>query len=70
MEKKTGFVLLMALLATNLAQPFFKGYNISTVYKDRNQNYWFATINNGFSLVPNLHVQFLKVKYYHFTFCV
>ena len=48
--------------STNLAQPFFKGYNISTVYKDRNQNYWFATINNGIFLVPNLHVQFFESK--------
>lgn len=48
--------------STNLSQPFFKGYNISTVYKDRNQNYWFATINNGIFLVPNLHVQFFESK--------
>ncbi len=62
MEKENWLCTTDGAFSTNLAQPFFKGYNVSTVYKDRNQNYWFATINNGIFLVPNLHVQFFESK--------
>lgn len=33
---------------------FFPEYNITTVFKDSQQNYWFATQNKGLLLVPNL----------------
>lgn len=33
---------------------FFPEYNVTTVFKDSQQNYWFATQNRGLLLVPNL----------------
>jgi hypothetical protein len=44
------------------SEVFLKGYNISNVYKDKEGNSWFSTINNGIFLVPNLDVRFLKIK--------
>jgi hypothetical protein len=38
----------------NNAQPFFKNKNIADVIKDRNGNYWFATVNEGVFFVPNI----------------
>ncbi|MBI3520351.1 MAG: histidine kinase [Bacteroidetes bacterium] len=34
--------------------PYFKDYNISYVYKDRENNFWFSTLNNGLLFVPDL----------------
>lgn len=39
---------------------FFKDYNISSVYRDRENNYWFSTLNNGLLFVSNL-----KTRQYH-----
>lgn len=44
------------------SEVFLKGYNISNVYKDRDGNSWFSTINNGIFLVPNLDVRFFENK--------
>lgn len=44
------------------SEVFLKGYNISNVYKDRDGNSWFSTINNGIFLVPNFDVRFFENK--------
>ena len=38
---------------------YFRDFNISYVYKDRNENYWFSTISEGLLLVPNIDNNFI-----------
>lgn len=40
---------------------FFKGYNISNVFKDRENNYWFTTLNDGIYLVPNINFEYIEL---------
>lgn len=44
----------------NDEKPYFKGSNISNVFKDKNGGFWFTSINNGIFLVPNLEIQFFE----------
>jgi uncharacterized membrane-anchored protein YhcB (DUF1043 family) len=41
-------------VAENKGNPYFKSYNISYVYRDRENNFWFSTLNNGLLFVKNL----------------
>ncbi len=41
-------------LASGLYQTLFKEKNISCIKKDRQQNYWFSTTNEGVFMAPNL----------------
>ncbi len=36
-------------------KPYFEQFNISTVYKDNNQNYWVGTLNKGVLLVQDFN---------------
>jgi ligand-binding sensor domain-containing protein len=35
---------------------FFKGTFITDVIKDRDDNFWFTTLQNGIQIIPNLHI--------------
>lgn len=39
---------------------YFKGFNISNVFRSKDGGFWFTTINNGIFLVPNLEIQFFE----------
>ena len=39
---------------------YFKGFNISNVFRGKDGGFWFTTINNGIFLVPNLDVRFFE----------
>ena len=39
---------------------YFKGFNISSVYRTKDGGFWFTTINNGIFLAPNLEIQFFE----------
>ena len=41
----------------NKGQAYFKDYDISYVFKDRENNYWFSTLNNGLLFVKNLNTR-------------
>ncbi len=43
-----------------LKSTFFETDFITKVLKDKNQNYWFTTLNNGVYIVPDIHI--LKEK--------
>jgi hypothetical protein len=43
----------------NGGNAYFEGYSFSTIIKDRQQNYWFATTNDGILLVPDLNREIL-----------
>lgn len=43
----------------NTKNTFFKDFNISYVFKDKHQNYWFSTINEGLLLVPSITNNFI-----------
>ncbi len=36
---------------------FYKEYSITKVIKDRENNYWFSTLNNGIFIVPNINAR-------------
>ncbi|SNR15170.1 sensor histidine kinase [Tenacibaculum jejuense] len=40
---------------------FFKGEKISKIIKDKNNNYWFTTLNNGIYIIPNIHLKEFKI---------
>ena len=46
-------------LQLNNGEPYFKNYNISFVFKDRENNFWISTINNGLLFVKNIETQLL-----------
>jgi len=48
-------------LFTNAGEPLFKEFNVSSVFLDRNGNYWFATLSDGVILVNNLQTRFHKL---------
>lgn len=41
---------------------FFQNTGISKIIKDRENNYWFCTLNNGLFLVPNIDVQLYSLN--------
>lgn len=41
---------------------FFKGTSISKVIKDREDNYWFCTLNKGIIIVPEIDTRLYKSK--------
>ncbi|WP_396188702.1 histidine kinase [Flavobacterium sp.] len=43
----------------NTKNTYFKNFNISYVFKDRHQNYWFSTISEGLLLVPSISNNFI-----------
>jgi ligand-binding sensor domain-containing protein len=43
-------------------QPFFSNFNISSVFKDKNSNFWFTTLNNGVLLVSRLQNILLEIQ--------
>ncbi len=47
--------------AINNNKAFFKRKNISEVYKDREGNYWFGTLNEGILFVPNLNTRLTEI---------
>jgi hypothetical protein len=47
---KTGIVL-------NGGKPLFSDFNVSYVFKDRSENYWFTTLSDGLIFVPNLEIK-------------
>lgn len=44
----------------NTLNTYLKNFNISFVFKDQEENYWFSTINDGLLLVPNLYNNFVS----------
>jgi sensor histidine kinase YesM/ligand-binding sensor domain-containing protein len=36
---------------------YFEGKEISSVLKDRNNNYWFTTLRNGVYIIPNIYIE-------------
>ncbi|MEN9337097.1 MAG: hypothetical protein RLZZ500_2084 [Bacteroidota bacterium] len=40
--------------------PYFKNQNIATLFKDREQKYWVATLTNGLLYIPNFATLLLK----------
>ncbi|MDX1773526.1 MAG: histidine kinase [Oceanihabitans sediminis] len=42
---------------------FFKSESITDVVEDFNQNYWFATLNNGVLVSPNLNIRQVNLDY-------
>lgn len=44
----------------NTQNTYFKDFNISYVFKDKQDNYWFSTISEGILLVPNLENNFIS----------
>lgn len=49
---------------TNKVQSYFKDKNISCVIKDRQNNYWFSTTNEGLYLVPDISNSMFKLNGY------
>ena len=43
-------------------QCFFKGSSVTRVLKDRENNYWFSTLNKGVLLVPNINTLLFSYK--------
>ncbi len=43
----------------NILQTYFDEFNISFVYRDRENHYWFSTISNGILLVTDLNNNFI-----------
>lgn len=41
---------------------YFSSFNISSVFKDRRNNYWFATVNKGVLLVPDFTNRLVQMK--------
>lgn len=41
---------------------YFKSFNISYVFKDREGNYWFSTISDGLLLVPDISTHFIPFE--------
>lgn len=41
---------------------YFNHYNISSVFKDSSNNYWFATVNKGVLLVPDFTNRLVEMK--------
>lgn len=44
---------------------YYPSKNINCIFKDREDNYWMGTANEGLLLVPDLSVQFLSSSYEH-----
>ncbi|MFK7049463.1 Sensor histidine kinase YehU [Flavobacterium columnare] len=44
----------------NTRNTYLKDFNISYVFKDKEENYWFSTLDKGLLLVPNLHNNFVS----------
>ncbi|WP_442267010.1 histidine kinase [Tenacibaculum sp. ZS6-P6] len=40
-----------------IKQHFLKGQEVSKIIKDRNDNYWYTTLNNGIFIVPNIFLR-------------
>lgn len=45
-----------------LISHYFSHLSVSGVFKDRQKNYWFTTVNQGIYIVPQLHNKFLFGK--------
>ena len=45
--------------ALNNGRPFFPQLSISTVLKDRDNNFWFGTINDGIIVVPDMNTRLI-----------
>ncbi len=45
----------------NNGKAYFEGSSLSTIIKDRQQNYWFSTTNEGIMLVPDLNSETIKL---------
>ncbi|WP_461790291.1 sensor histidine kinase [Pedobacter sp.] len=41
---------------------YFSSFNISSVFKDRKNNYWFASVNKGVLLVPDFTNKLIEMK--------
>lgn len=46
----------------NTNNTYLKDFNISYVYKDNHQNYWFSTISEGLLLVPSITNNFIPFE--------
>ncbi|WP_417940641.1 histidine kinase [Flavobacterium sp. RS13.1] len=46
----------------NTKNTYFKDFNISYVFKDIHQNYWFSTISEGLLLVPSIKNNFIPFE--------
>ena len=46
----------------NTQNTYLKDFNISYVFKDRHENYWFSTISEGLLLVPSITNNFIPFE--------
>ena len=49
-------------LKTNKTKTYFTNQNVSFVYKDKQQNYWVATANNGVLFVPDFANNYIYLQ--------
>ncbi|OUS02838.1 hypothetical protein A9Q86_01960 [Flavobacteriales bacterium 33_180_T64] len=60
-------VFVYELLADNfrLKKRFLKDKNITKILKDKDDNYWFTTLNNGIYVMPNINIEACVISEKH-----
>ncbi|WP_225035035.1 histidine kinase [Winogradskyella sp. SM1960] len=45
-----------------LEKQFLEPYHITKIIKDKDDNFWFTTLNNGVFVIPNIHIERLNIS--------
>lgn len=45
-----------------LEKRFLESYHITKIIKDKDDNFWFTTLNNGVFVIPNIHIERLNIS--------
>ncbi|WP_417876451.1 histidine kinase [Winogradskyella sediminis] len=45
-----------------LEKQFLQRYHVTKIIKDKDDNFWFTTLNNGVFVIPNIHIEQLNIS--------